>query len=276
MARTVRDAALLLGVIRGLDPNDPATALNERRSVADYTQFLDAGGLRGVRIGVAHNYFGFHEGVDVLMAEAIGALRAGGAEIVDPAEVAPSAPFGEDEFEVLLYEFKHGINAYLAATDASLPARSLDGLIRFNEEQADREMPWFRQELFEQAQERGPLTEERYVAARERAVRLAGEEGIDAPLRAHRLDALIAPTGGPAWPIDLINGDHFGGGSSSAAAVAGYPNVSVPAGVVHGLPVGISFIGTAWSEPTLLRLAYAYEQATRLRRPPAFLPSIIA
>ena len=186
----------------------------------------------------------------------------------------PPEPFGGDEFEVLLYEFKDGLNAYLGATDPSLPARSLEALIRFNREHADREMPWFGQEIFEQAEERGPLTDERYRTALERARRLAGEQGIDAALRGHRLDALVAPTGGPAWPIDLVNGDHFGGGRSSAAAVAGVPNVTVPAGTVYGLPVGISFIGPAWSEPALLRIAYAYEQASRRRAVPRFLPRL--
>lgn len=276
MARTVRDAAILLGVIAGADPRDPATAAAavDGRALTDYTAALDPGGLRGARIGVARNYFGFHERVDALMQEAIAALREGGAEIVDPANVDPPESFGDDEFEMLLYEFKHDLNGYLAGTDPSLPARTLEGLIRFNLDNAESEMPWFGQELFEQAQERGPLTEDRYVQALERGPRLARAEGIDAIMRAHRLDALVAPTGGPAWPIDLVNGDHFGGGSSSAAAVAGYPNVTVPAGVVHGLPVGISFIGAAWSEPTLLRLAYAFEQATKLRRRPTFRQSI--
>lgn len=274
MARNVRDLALLLNAIVGADPRDPATAAAEGRALPDYTAVLDPGGLRGARIGIARNYFGFHDRVDALMEEAIAALREGGAEVVDPASVERPESFGEDEFEVLLYEFKHDLNVYLAGTDPALPARTLEALIRFNQENAEREMPWFGQELFEQAQEKGPLTEERYLQARERARRLAGVEGIDAVLRAHRLDALVAPTGGPAWSIDLVNGDHFGGGSSSAAAVAGYPNLTVPAGHLHGLPVGISFMGTAWSEPTLLRLAYAFEQATALRRPPTFRASV--
>jgi amidase len=175
---------------------------------------------------------------------------------------------------VLLHEFKADLNAYLAALPASAPARTLEALIAYNEANASREMPYFGQELFVRAQARGPLTAPPYRAALARCRRLARTEGIDRTMDAHRLDALVAPTGGPAWPTDLLNGDHFTGGSSTAAAVAGYPNVQVPAGYVHGLPVGISFFGRAWSEPVLLRVAFAYEQATRHRRAPAFLPTV--
>jgi amidase len=276
MARTVTDAAILLGAIQGIDPRDEGTAAIQNRGYADYTQFLDPEGLRGARIGVARNYFGFHDRVDAVMEEAIAALRDAGAEIIDEASVEPPEPFGGDSYQVMLYEFKHDLNAYLTSIDQNMPHRTLEALIRFNEENADREMPYFRQEIFEQAQEKGPLTETAYQESLERMKRLAGPEGIDAVLQQHNLDALIAPTGSPAWPTDLINGDHYMGGSSSAAAVAGYPNITVPAGYVYGLPVGISFIGTAWSEPVLLRLAYAFEQATGHRQPPRFRPTAVA
>ncbi|ARA92544.1 amidase [Rhodothermaceae bacterium RA] len=273
MARTVTDAAIVLGALAGVDPRDPATEAAREHAHVDYTAFLDPDGLRGARIGVARNYFGFHDRVDRLMEAAITTLRQGGAEVIDDVPIETAGQFGGDEYQVLLYEFKHDLNAYLAGIEPSIPYRTLEDLIRFNEEHAAEEMPYFGQEIFLQAQEKGPLTEPAYREALARCKRLAGAEGIDAALQRHNLDALIAPTGGPAWPTDLVNGDHFLGGSSSAAAVAGYPNVTVPAGFVYGLPVGLSFIGTAWSEPTLLRLAYAFEQATMVRRPPRFLPT---
>jgi amidase len=274
MARTVRDAALLLGALAGADARDAATAAARTRARPDYTRFLDADGLRGARIGVARNHFGFLPAVDRLMEEALEVMRRAGATVVDPANVATAGQLDAPELEVLLHEFKADLNAYLAALPASAPARTLEALIAYNEANASREMPYFGQELFVRAQARGPLTAPPYRAALARCRRLARTEGIDRTMDAHRLDALVAPTGGPAWPTDLLNGDHFTGGSSTAAAVAGYPNVQVPAGYVHGLPVGISFFGRAWSEPVLLRVAFAYEQATRHRRAPAFLPTV--
>jgi amidase len=276
MARTVRDAAVLLSALTATDPRDPASVAGQGRGQADYTRFLDPGGLRGARLGVARNYFGYHGWVDRLIEEAIAAIRDAGAEVVDEVRVDPPRSFGGDEMQVLLYEFKHGLNLYLAGTAAGLPTRTLESVIRFNEEHAEKEMPYFGQDRLEQAQQKGPLTEELYLRALERGRRLAGAEGIDAVLKEHSLDALIAPTAGPPWPTDLVNGDHFIGGSSSAAAVAGYPTITVPAGFVHGLPVGISFIGTAWSEPSLLRFAHAFELATRLRVPPTFRPTMAA
>ena len=271
LARSVRDAAILLGALAGEDPADPATAAGRGRVHADYTRFLDPAGLAGARLGVGRNYFGFHDGVDRLMEEAIAALKAAGAEIVDPAEVPNTDKYGDAEYEVLLYEFKADLAAYLAARSA--PVRTLAELVEFNERHRDREMAFFGQEIFLAAEKKGPLTDAAYLEALATCRKYSREEGLDAVLAKHRLDAVVAPTGGPAWTTDLLNGDHYTGGSSSAAAVAGYPSVSVPAGFLGGLPVGISFIGAAWSEPVLLRLAFAYEQATRHRRAPRFLPT---
>jgi amidase len=274
MARTVTDAAILLGAMAGVDPEDPATAGSAARGRADYTSILDPGALKGARIGVARGYAGFHEKVDGLLEDALAAMRAGGAEIVDPADPGSIREMGEPEWEVLLYEFKADLDAYLARLGPGAPVRSLAEIIAFNERNAEQEMPWFGQEIFLLAQEKGPLTEKAYLDARAAARRLARERGIDGVMDRHGLDALVAPTGGPAWVTDLVNGDHFGGSSSEPAAIAGYPNVTVPAGFVHGLPVGISFFGRAWSEPVLLRLAYAFEQSTRHRARPRFLPEL--
>jgi amidase len=205
------------------------------------------------------------------MEDAIDAMRKAGATIVDKADLPTAGHLGDGELEVLLYEFKADLNAYLAARGVRGEAATLKDLIAFNERHRDREMPYFGQELFEQAQAKGPLTTAAYRTVLAKGKRLAGRQGIDAALAAGRLDALIAPTGGPAWTTDLLNGDHFTGGYSSASAIAGYAHVTVPAGQVRGLPVGLSFFAGAWSEPTLFRLAYAYEQATKLRRPPRFL-----
>lgn len=271
MARTVTDAAILLGALAGLDTRDAVTSESRGKAQADYTRFLDPNGLRGARIGVARKTFGFNDHVDKLMEDAIKEMKRLGATIVDPADIATAGKFDESEFEVLLYEFKADLNAYLEGLGANAPARSLKDLIEFNERNKDKEMPYFGQEIFLRAQEKGPLTSKAYKLALAKNHRLSRTEGIDATVRKHRLDAIIAPTGGPAWTTDLINGDHFGGGSSSAAAVAGYPNITVPAGYVHGLPVGISFFGRAYSEQVLIKLAYAFEQATNFRRAPQFL-----
>ena len=274
IARTVADAAALLTALAGLDARDAATVAGRGRGAGDYTRFVDPDGLRGARIGVARNYFGFNDRVDQVIDEAVAAMRDAGAVIVDPANVATAGKFDDGEFEVLLYEFKADLDAYLASLGARAPHRSLAALIAFNDRNRDREMPYFGQELFVRAQAKGPLSEPAYVAARAKARRLAGAEGIDATVATHRLDAIVAPSNNPAWPIDLVNGDHFTGGSSSAAAVAGYPSVTVPAGHVFGLPVGVSFIGPAWSEGTLIRLAAGFERATRARRPPRFLATV--
>jgi amidase len=270
MARTVADAAVLLAALAGPDPRDPATAASAGH-VADYTGSLDANGLRGARIGVARNLGGFHPAVDVLFDAAVAELARRGAELVDPADVPNIKDLGDPENEVLLYEFKDGLGSYLASLGPKARIKTLADAIAFNEAHKDREMPFFGQEIFLQAEQKGPLTTPAYKEALEKCRRLSRQEGLDAVLQAHKLDALVAPTGGPAWVNDPVNGDHFTGGNSTPAAVAGYPTVTVPMGFVFGLPVGLSFIGRAFSEAVLLRLAYAYEQATRHRRPPRFL-----
>jgi amidase len=273
MARTVRDAAILLGAIAGADPRDAATAEAASRGRADYTGSLDADGLRGARIGVVRKSFGFNPGVDRLMEDALAEMARRGAVLVDPADIPHAGEYDESELEVLLYELKADLAAYLQALGPAAPVKTLADVIAFNEAHRAEEMPYFGQELFLRAEEKGPLTTPAYREALEKNQRLSRTEGIDAVMDQHRLDALVAPTGGPAWTTDLVNGDHFSGGSSTAAAVAGYPNINVPAGEVYGLPVGISFFGRAWSEPTLIKLAFAFEQATRFRRPPRFLPT---
>ncbi len=271
MARTVTDAAILLTAITGFDPRDPSTSVAQKKAATDYTQFLDKNGLRGARIGVARNYFAFNDHVDRRMTELIGELKKLGAVVVDPSNIPTAGKFDDSELEVLLYEFKADLNTYLASLGPSAPVHSLKEVIDFNEKHRDKEMPFFGQDLFIKAQQKGPLTDKKYLAALRKNHLLSRTQGIDLVLRQKRLDAMIAPTGGPAWPTDWINGDHFTGGYSSASAVAGYPHITVPAGYVFGLPFGISFFGTAFSEPKLIKYAYAFEQATNIRRPPRFL-----
>ncbi|HUF49018.1 MAG TPA: amidase [Vicinamibacterales bacterium] len=270
MTRTVRDAAILLGALTGVDEADPATRASAGHVHADYTTFLDGAGLDGARLGIVRSRFGFDDRVDAVLETALTALRSAGATLVDEVEIPNQQDIGELEIEVLRYEFKAGLNAYLAALGTGAPIRTLADAIRFNEEHRDRVMPYFGQEEFLASEARGALTDAAYLSAVERSTRLSGPEGIDAAMDAHRLDALVAPTGGPAWVIDLITGDHFGGGSSGYAARAGYPNITVPAGFVMGLPIGLSLFGRAWSEPVLLRLAYAFERTLTARRAPGF------
>ncbi len=272
MARTVRDAAVLLSALAGEDPRDTPTILSRGRAKADYTQFLSSGDLRGMRLGAARNQFGSHERVLQVMEQALAALRDLGAEVVD-IELPNAGKYDDAEFEVLLYEFKDGLNAYLAARGVPAGARTLHELIAWNEAHRDRELQFFAQEIFERAQKKGPLTDKEYKKALANCQLLSRERGIDEALEKRKLDALVASTGGPSWPTDLVNGDHYSGGFSTAAAVAGYPHITVPAGSVYGLPVGISFFSTAWSEPLLLRIASAYEHQTRHRVPPRFLPT---
>ncbi len=271
MARTVADAAAVLGALTGIDERDPATNGSRGKGHTDYSQFLDPYGLRGARIGVARKFFGFNENVDRLLNAALDEMKRLGAALIDPADIPTHGKFGDSEFEVLLFEFKADLNKYLSALGASAHAHSLKELIEFNEMNREKEMPYFGQDIFVKAEAKGPLTSKVYLDALAKNHRLSRAEGIDAILIKHRLDALVAPTGGIPWPTDLLNGDHDSGGSSSPAAVAGYPHITVPAGYIFGLPVGISFIGTAWSEPTLIKLAYSFEQGTRFRKPPRFL-----
>jgi amidase len=274
MCRTVRDAAIVLGALTGVDPEDSATADSHEKLYTDYTQFLKADGLRGARIGVVRKNFGFNEAVDKIMEAALDAMKKQGAILVDPANIETAGKFGDTEFTVFLYELKADLNAYLARLGPNAPVKTLKDIIDFNERNREKEMPFFGQDIFLKAQEKGPLTTQEYLDALQKNHQLARKEGIDALMDKNNLDALVAPTGGPAWLTDHVDGDHFGGGSSSAAAVAGYPSITVPAGFVFGLPVGISFFGRAWSEPELLRVAYAFEQATSVRKAPRFLPSV--
>jgi amidase len=267
MGRSVADVAAVLTVIAGVDPQDPATVAAQGHVERDYTAFLDRDGLRGVRIGVARKKVtGYNPHTDALFEQAIADLQRLGAEIVDPADFGSLGQYDGDEMEVLMYELKHDLNAYLA-TRTGVPVHSLADAIAFDDAHRDVEMPWFGQELFLQAQAKGPLSDDAYVKAAERARRLA-RAGIDDVLQANHLDAIIAPTGSPAWLTDHVNGDSFQGSSASPAAVAGYPSITVTMGSAQGLPVGLSFFGTAWSEGKLLRLAYAYEQGTHHRQPP--------
>jgi amidase len=270
MARTVRDAAVLLGVLAGVDADDKATAAGDGKAAADYTKFLDPKGLKGARIGVARNYFGFHDAVDAVMAEALDVLKQQGATLIDPAELPNMDKIGDAETTVLHFELKAGLAAYFARLGSRAPVRSLKDVIAFNDKERKKEMPYFGQNSFLKAEATGALTDKEYLDALATCRRLSREEGIDAVMGKHKLDALLAPTEGPAWLTDLVDGDRSLASSSTAAAAAGYPSVTMPAGFVFGLPVGISFFGRAWSEPVLLRLAYAFEQATKVRKPPRF------
>jgi amidase len=272
MARTVRDAALLLGAMTGVDSRDTATAASAGRSYTDYTQFLDANGLRGARIGIARQYFNIGPAVTAVMEECIALMRAAGAEIVDPADLPTFEAWRDTETQVLLYEFKADLNAYLAARGASV--ESLEGCIAFNRAHRAEEMPYFEQELFEQAQQKGPLTEKAYKDALAANHRLARKEGIDAVIAKYKVDAIVGPTAGPAWLTDWVAGDRADSGCASPPAVAGYPHITVPAGFKFGLPLGISFFGTAWSEPRLIKYAFAFEQARKARRKPEFPPTV--
>jgi len=272
MTRTVSDAALLLGLLTGIDPLDEASVHGEGKVRNNYTQYLDTNGLNKARIGVARNFFGFSQKVDRLMNDAIQVMKEMGAEIIDPANIDSAKEIGNYEMEVLLYEFKADLNLYLSNLPPAANCRSLKDLIQYNDVNHATEMPWFGQEIFLSAENKGPLTEKAYIDALSHLRRLAGKEGIDNVLKTYNLDAIIGPTTGPAWTTDWVNGDHGAGGSSGPAACAGYPAITVPAGLIHGLPVGITFMGTAWSEPVLIKLAYAYEQASKHRKCPEFLP----
>jgi amidase len=272
MTRTVRDGAILLGALASTNPREH-TSNNRLPAPVDYTKYLDTDGLRGMRLGVARKHFGFNDRVDKLMNDLLAEMKKMGAMLVDPADIPTSGKFDDSEFEVLLYEFKADLNAYLAGLGPQAPVHSLKDVIEFNEKNRDREMPYFGQDIMIRAEAKGPLTSKAYLDALRKNHLMTRSQGIDFVMKKNRLDAMVAPTGGPPWPTDWINGDHFSGGYSSASAVAGYPHITVPAGYVFGLPVGISFFGGANSEPKLIKIAYAFEQATKARRPPKFLPN---
>lgn len=272
MARSVTDAVILLNALSGADPRDNADASR----IASIALPLDPNALGGARLGVVRSRsFGLREKNDAVLSDAIAALKRQGAVVIDPVDMPTLGQFDEAELEVLLYELKADLNVYLASRGPGSP-RTLKEVIAFNERHAAEEMPYFGQELFLQAEKKGPLTDKAYLDARKKCVELSREKGIDAVITKHQLDALVAITNGPSWPIDLVSGDRYTGGSSTVAAVAGYPHVTVPAGFIHGLPVGLSFFGAAWSEQRLVNLAYAFEQATRQRAKPKFRATITA
>lgn len=270
ICRTVADAAALLSVIASADSDDPATTVAGRKAYSDYAKFLNRDGLRGARIGVVRKLFFFGEKLNPVMKNALDAMKSTGATLIDPVEIESLGKFDGSENVVLQYEFKADMHSYLARFP-NAPVHSLKDIIEFNEQHHDQELLYFGQETMIASEKRGPLTDKAYLDALAKNHLLARKEGIDAVMDKYKLDALVAPTGGPAWVTDLVNGDHDTGGSSSLAAVAGYPNINVPAGFVFGLPVGISFFGRAWSEPVLIKIAYAFEQATKIRKPPQFL-----
>lgn len=276
MARTVTDAAILLAALVGPDPRDPWSVERGTWSGRDLAACFDPAGLRGARIGVARNFCGLNPRVDALFDASLAALRDAGATLVDPANIETAKQIDDPELEVLLCDFRADLDAYLAGLPRRATVRSLADVVAFNEAHRDRVMPYFGQEIMLMAAARdcGPMPDEKYLRALADCRQLARDKGIDAALARHSLDAIVAPSGGPAWLTDYVNGDHYGGGSSTPAAVAGYPSITVPAGYVWGLPVGISFIGPAWNELALIRYAYAFEQATQVRRPPEFRKTV--
>jgi len=274
MARSVADAAALLSAMTGIDSTEAASARsNPTLAGQDFTRFLDPGALKGTRIGVARNHFGWHPRIDSVMALSLKTLREQGAELIDITGFPDHAALGDAENQVLLYEFKAGLNAYLATLGDAAPVKSLAEVIAFNERNADRELKFFGQETLIEAQAKGPLTEARYLEALARCRQWSRQDGIDGMMDRHRLDALVAPTTGPAHAIELLAGDGGLGGSSTLAAVAGYPSITVPAGMIFGLPMGLSFFGRAWSEGRLIGLAHAFELSAAARRTPRFAPS---
>jgi len=274
MARTVEDAAIMLNVLVDPDPNDSFSVRNSIEIPEDYTKFLDLNGLQDARIGIARNFFGNNDFVDFILENAIQQIKELGASIIDPTDITSISDLSDPEYLVLLYDFKYDLNEFLAEFVSDDHPQTLSDLIEFNNQNKTKVMPYFGQEIFKMAEEKGPLSSNEYKSALKKCHKLAREEGIDKIIQENQLDAIIAPSGGPAWFIDYINGDHSTIGSSSPAAVAGYPNITVPAGYVSGLPIGISFFGQKFQEPTILKLAYAFEQASRIRQPPKFLPTI--
>ena len=272
MGRTVTDAAIALGVMTGIDPADSKTAESEGKALTDYTPFLKEDGLRGKRLGWYTSARGSHFKVDTLMQHAVNYLRSQGAEVIEIDNIY-NREAGSLSFQVMLYEFKDGLNKYFASLGENAPVKSVEELIEFNKGDSI-ELRYYDQELLLEAQKKGDITSKEYLDALSKMNRLVREEGIDRVMKEHNLDAFIAPTGSPAWKTDLVNGDAYTVSSSSPAAVSGYPNITVPMGYVDGLPVGISFFGRAWSEPVLIELAYSFEKGTKYRRAPEFIPSL--
>jgi amidase len=272
MGRSVADVATLLGALTGVDSNDAITSESAGNAQKDYTQFLDPDGLRGKRIGILKGTFGYHERVDEIFEGVKETLKSQGAEVVEDIEVAERGAYGDSGLEVLLYEFKDGLNKYLQ-TRSNAPVKTLTDIIQFNKDNAAEEMTYFPQGILERADEKGTLEEKEYKEALETILKVS-RGGIDKALANDNLDAIVGVTGGPAWPIDVINGDHFGTGSSSPAARSGYPNITVPAGYVHGLPIGMSIFGGKYQEPKLISIAYSFEQASKVRKAPKFLPTL--
>jgi amidase len=273
MTRTVRDAAILLGALAGIDAEDKVTAESQGHRVDDYTKNLAVDGLKDTKIGVARNYFGSHEAADAIITGALDVMKRQGATLIDTSDLPTSDKFGEAARNVLMYEMNEGVNAYLARLGPNAPVRTVQDVIAFNKKHADKELQYFGQDFFEKLAEKGPLTSYEYIESLAKCRRLSRTEGIDAVFDKLKLDAVVGPCGGPAWVTDLICGDRFAGNGDliSVAAIAGYPSITVPAGFLFGLPVGICFIGRAWSEPTLFKLAYSFEQAAKVRKPPQFL-----
>jgi Asp-tRNAAsn/Glu-tRNAGln amidotransferase A subunit and related amidases len=274
MCRTVRDAAILLGALTGVDPDDPATAASAGKAQTDLRAILRSQWTERRSHRRRPKVFRLQRRCRRLMEQSLDVMKKQGATLVDPADIETLGKFDDSESLVFMYELKADLNAYLARLGPGAPVRTLKDIIEFNDRNHQKEMPYFGQDLFIKAESKGPLTEKEYLDALAKNHKLTRAEGIDAVMDKNKLDAIVGPTGGPAWITDLITGDHFGGGSSNAAAVAGYPNINVTAGSVWGLPVGISFFGRAWSEPTLIKIAYAFEQATKARQAPRFLPTI--
>ena len=272
MGRTVSDAAIALGVMTGIDQADSKTAVSEGRALTDYTPFLKEDGLKGKRLGWFTSARGSHFKVDTLMQHAVNYLRSQGAEVIEIDNIY-NREAGSLSFQVMLYEFKDGLNKYFASLGENAPVKSVEELIEFNKGDSI-ELRYYDQELLLEAQKKGDITSTEYLDALAKMNRLVREEGIDKVMNEHSLDAFIAPTGSPAWKTDLVNGDAYTVSSSSPAAIAGYPNITVPMGYVDGLPVGISFFGRAWSEPVLIEIAYSFEKGTKYRRAPEFIPSL--